>query len=482
MKRIISILLILLLIISTFAGCKEETKDVTTDKINDLLSEYYKMLDENIKENSTSEDVKLTLMKWANQNKIKVSYDDYNNVIMSSAATSEEFKDEPSNILHCSVDLDNPETTIRNISIIMYVLQSTENHGFIRAIFTPVENGSYLAAEKIKKNYIKGNNLISLDWDKDNSLLVGSAGASSYSIFNSIQWNPPTFSKSYEISISGLPGGNLGEWDLKQPNPIKIIGDFLATQKSKGVLFELASFNGGISSNTFPSSATAVVLITDNDVKTFTKAIEASIENFNDKYETEFEAIYSYTETEIPDKVISDGDFNNLISFLYTCVNGTYLKSNDGQTIATANIGAISTSTGNLLIYTYARSLDKQILNEMDSVYDTICGLSGMDYECTSVMPVWGNMHYSIDTEEISLETNNSADQKDTENILYNNLSQSMLTINEKEPSKDTTMLETACSIFQDRNKNLNIIGFGINSENAAIQTKILIDYLSPTK
>ena len=94
----------------------------------------------------------------------------------------------------------------------------------------------------------------------------------------------------------------------------------------------------------YPRRAEAVIVLQENDVTSFTSRFENSYENVAEYYEDLDESFeYTMTEIALPDRVIADDDTANIVSLMYTIINGTYYRSDDDEVTAFSNIGKIST-------------------------------------------------------------------------------------------------------------------------------------------
>lgn len=471
MKRAISCILVLILVLQTLllAGCRNDENTGTET----ILNENYTSALGVLQHSTDLSSIQTYLIKWANTNNIKVSHDKYNNVIMSIKATPG-YEDIDSTILHCTLSLGTPEHTASAISVMQYIMKHAEEHGFVRLIFTGNTDNAQEGINKIKVPYLDGKNLISLDDFDDNSLTVASAGSELYTMTRNIKRQKPSYTMAYEISIRDLVGAPLSDEET-HPNPITVIGDLLASAKSSGILMEIASFTGGTDPSRYPAAASAVILINQNDVNKLTRLVEKNQEKLYSKYtEQEPNVVYDFTETTKPDSVLSFNDSSNLISFLYACINGTYLKNDAGEVIARSNIGGITTDDKMLTISIDARSKSSTILEEMDTLFATVCGLCDITYSTTQVYPIWEkNAEFSYDEssdirEDVALSAN----------PLVTDFSAVMKEYSGKEPKYKRSLDYTACSVAAERNPSLNAVSFGITQETLIDQAQILLNYL----
>lgn len=453
MKKIISLGLIVILVLLSCTGCFNKNETEFEEKLATELNVIYEDLLENLPDTTNVDAQKEYLIEWASKRDIPVSYDKQNNIIMSKKATKG-YEDAQSIILQCPIGVGEPFEQYQPMATALYLIDKVEKHGFIRILFTTATGSNLNGAQAISTNYLRGDNLINLTWAEKTTFTIGSAGTTEYDFSKQLQWIQPTYPHAYEISIKGLNGGSSGITSGSHPNPIKIIGDFLASAKSKGVLIELASFNGGEAAGQYPSEAAAVVLINDNDVSRFEKWFENDASKFEDKY-GDIEENYTYTMTPVasPQFVISKDDSTKVFSLLYTMINGIYLKSDEGEIVATSNIGTIRTSTGNLDVTICARSLKEDTLQEISSTFAVICGLNDVSYKITNQFPIWN---------------------ENEESPLLLRLSDLFQKNFDKEIKSKSIMKDTECALFKTRNQDLNILSMSVNFENGITEIEAL--------
>lgn len=458
MKKIIAFSLTILLIMTSFTGCFfNDKKSEFEVKLADDTTAIYNELLKKVPNPTDIKTMDTYLKAWATANNIPVSYDENQNIIMSKKAT-EGYDDAQSTILHCSIGQGLVEEEYQAISSALYLISHVEKHGFIRVIFTANQNNDMKGAEALSKNYLNADNLISLTHAGKTSFTIGSAGTSQYDFSKQLNWQQPTYPHAYEISIKNLTGGSSGVISGKHPNPIKIIGDFLASSKSNGVLIELGGFNGGQSVDEYPIEATAVILINDSDVTRFQNYFNNSAEKFADKYK-DSELNYSYTLTPIasPPMVISKDDSTKVLSLLYTMINGIYYKSDEGDVVAASNIGTIRTTTGNLDVSICSRSLDQSTLNEMASTFGVICGLNDVNNDVLNGYPIW-------------LANENSP--------LLIRLTDLFKKDYDKKIDWKKTMERSECAIFKQKNEKLDVLSMSVNFENDFTEIEALYQFL----
>ena len=472
MKKKISIILITLLLVLSFSSCGIASDALNgNDKINTgVLKEYNDLLYAS-KDFTTVEKFDNYILRWANKESIKTSYDKFGNIIMSKAP-AEGYENGNGNSINIqtSISVTDLKKSCIPVAMSLFLIKNVTENNFMRIIFTNNSKGDFSGAEGINSRYLFTDNQINLDWRSDSednppefSIINGSAGTTINQISQPLQYVDSTYSKAYEISINKLNGGNSSIMTGQNPNPIKIIGDLLASCKSSGILFELDNFNGGDSPYTYPTNASVSLVINDNDISKFTKKVENAQNKFKDTYsKSQPNYTYTLTEKQKPDKVFSPENTNSIVSLLYTLVSEIYTRDETtGEIISTSNIGQISTLNNEFKLLVCGRSITRNGMAQLKDAYHIIASLSDVDYSLKSETPIW----------EVK-ENNKLLDAvtalgKDKYNI---------------EPKVFKSFDKTENAIFA-QNKNLkNLISIKININNYVTQTKLLLDLIQVKK
>lgn len=131
----------------------------------------------------------------------------------------------------------------------------------IEAIFTVQEETTMLGAKKLDYSKITGNKIISIDGTEEGVIEVSSAGMTAIKILKKINY-VDNYNDTYEIKISGLPGGHSGiDIDKNKGNSIKLMGEILNDLKN----YELVSINGGKKDNVIPDECMCIIS-TNNEI------------------------------------------------------------------------------------------------------------------------------------------------------------------------------------------------------------------------
>ncbi|MBR0596517.1 hypothetical protein [Sinanaerobacter chloroacetimidivorans] len=422
MKRLLVIALVVSMIVTMFTGCnvKEENK-IDDETIRTAILEEFMSLSEIPRESGHIRPISSYLRSWAKQNNFTVIRDKSNNVIIDKPATPG-YEDAPTTILQCNMDMlcattegiyfdplndpikitDNGDTmTAENtslgadsgigISTALYVLKNAKMHGPLRVIFTADGETTMAGAQKLNAKYLDGDYLINLGWDTVNSIGNGSEGTNAYTMSRAINWTAPKNVIPYEVSIKGLKGGEAeSEINKGGANAIKLIGEALAKAQGEGVLLELGAFNSGTSGDTIPIDAVALVIINESDKKKFENTMKSEIDAFQHDYgDVEQNAVFSYSQSVMPDKVVSWDDSSSILSFVYGVLNGVQTTTATGDAESYTNLGSVSTYTGSFIAQVFAGSSSEKGAQEITSAHEAVSSMCDLKYNIWELTPRW---------------------------------------------------------------------------------------------
>lgn len=383
------------------------------------------------------------LTSWAKSNQLKIKENAKHYMVISNPATDGCKKNE-STVLECAVKTGDFDNSMHSLSVSMTALLGPESHGDITLIVTENNNGDMIGAASVNPKYYECDNFINMDYGKSIRLLTSGANSFSSAMSTSLKKASPSYSNAYTITMSISANADPFDFDTHYPNPIETIGSLLATEKSSGDLFQLVSFNCKSENGYTPTSATAVVVIDDNDVESFTKKFNKSNENMKKRFdELEDHFVYTMTETSVPDRVIASQYSDNIISLMYTLQTGIYKQDEEsGEIISESYISSISTSKGKFKLTINSRSLDESVLDEMDTSFSTTSGLCDIKYSSSKHKMTW------------------SADEGSTLAGFF----MDALSIDDSKALN--TLKGSECDIFASKMSDLNMISYKFNSEN----------------
>lgn len=400
-KKIYFIFPLIIIIIALITGGVylyiKKINDNWQSKISKKIESYQEVVEDSTSSFESVDTANDWLISWANSKNI--SYTKYgNNVLLMARKSSEEFKSQPTTILFCDYDTDNPSGSVRSIAIAMSILKSDIEFGELKVIFAADKDRSFNAINSIPSEEIGENSSIFVLTSGNKqmfSLMTG--GSKAYSIEKQCTFEDTTKDVALKISVNNAPGGVPDTKISNYPNGVTVIGNFLAKLQSDAINFELASFNGGQSSSLYPSSTEAIIVVNKDDVERIATKLDTLKENFLDKYQENYEDVMLDYEQlqDVPEKVINKSDSSKLLSLIYTMINGIYYKDDDGEVVAISSINMVNTDSEVMQIKMNISSLSSAKLGQMEQNISTLAGLSEFNLSNTNTVPIWSKSRVS---------------------------------------------------------------------------------------
>lgn len=327
------------------------------------------------------------------------------------------------------------------IAEILYIVKNHKNfsHGNLRVIFTVDEEQGMSGATNLDKKFLADAEFfINCDSEIFEEIVAGSAGSIHIDFSRRINFVAPKFSNAFKINFSGLHGGHSGiEISKNYVNAIKLTAKFLNILGKKKNL-QLAEFNGGAAPNVIPSAAEIVI------------ATNLSLEKIS-AYTSDIEKIYSDAEpnfkieiapVEMPEKFLSDEDFENLNSLILTAHSGVYSMSGD-MPVTSANIGIVRTAE-NIDVNILARSNVSELLEDFIDTFAQISKLTDFAVKFSKPTPAW---NFNPKSRLIKI------------------MSEIFQRQNKFAPKISTSHGGLECSFFSVKNPALDIVSIGTTNE-----------------
>jgi len=394
-KKLIAIIVGALLLIAIivaaifilfFSGDKEPSfQEVIENRVEsyktDLLDSAHQMQDQ--------ASVTKYLVNWAENKGIDVTTDQHNNVIYSFDAT-EGLEDRNPTVILCGYDYTCIDAYTNSIVCALTIARDESAHGEFKIIFVSEEAGNKESAHKLTSYFDEDCEVFYLGNDSSSKIANTSAGFVEYQFEKDLSNVSPSYNKAYKITISGIEQQKITSKTSSSPNPIKLLGNLLATFKSKSVLFDLVEFKGGGDNTLTPTEASITIVVSEDATAKVESRLEKAIESFNDKYlKKNPEATYTYEVVEMPYSVISSDDTESIISLLYTAPNGVYERDNDDIALAYSCITAIDVSNYHSTIAVVASGYDEDSLTAIGDSFETICALTDITFEEIRNYPIY---------------------------------------------------------------------------------------------
>ncbi len=440
-------------------GCTStpETAD-RKEELTAIMDSTYEELAATFSGNTGQYDLVAEYLKsWANQNEITIAANHENYMVLANPAT-EDSKDAKSTVLQCAVETGNFKNSLQPLAISLAALLGPESHGKITLIVTENNNGQHLGATAIDPAYCQCDSFINMQHSDDVQLFTSGSYANNADMTTNITETTPSYSHAYAITLSTAGYHDLFNFEGRRyPNPVEVIGSLLASAKSSGQLFQLASFECEATEGYIPSSATAVVVLDGNNVESFNKKFKSSYRNMKERFEElEDNFVYTFTETTMPPSVMTSETSDNIISLMYTLKTGIYLQDEDsGDIISASGISRITTLDHSFRLSVAFRSIEESVLTEMSEVFLTTSGLCDIQYTPSSPHKTWP-----------------SAGNKKPARFFSDALGA-------KETLFDTTLQSGECDIFAAK-APLSMISYRCNIHHGEAALANILNFLTP--
>lgn len=451
-KKTISLLLIFSLLM--ICGCAKETEEPNVPTTDELIASLYNDLITDAGDKTDADSIIDYVGQWAEDNDISYDMASNGGLVMQFQA-SKDCDEYPSTVLHCSISGKDNENEMQYLATMMYAITHLDKHGELTAIVSPADT-----AAELDKKYIKADNFINLEYNEEAlSLLTSCAASSKYRLSRNLSYTAPRYDTAYKITISGLKGGSVSELEEGHPNPLLNINSILANFKTNGLLYDLADFEGGSSSDRYGTGASAVIVISQSDAESFEKRLDKAISKFDKKWgDLEDSYEFTYEQTDMPSRVMTSESASDIVSLFYTMISGVYLTDEEtDETIAYTNIGRLSIKNGTASVRIKAASKSYQTLSEMDDAVKTIAEISNFNYKKTYSSVLWKEYDNRGLLGSFQFAASETAGNKITEK---------------------TTFETHLCGILKGRNNSLSLLSFGLNYNQWDDAANIIIEFL----
>lgn len=457
MKKKISVLLSLILAVSMIGltGCTTAAEEVSNDEVNEDIQQTYSDLKEQYDKDDTCTAVFDYVKRWVDQND-GLSYEKINadSIVVSSGAAKGYEKTE-STLFEFNSSAGSDSTSKKNhaqvLSLALTTMKDSVNHGDVRLLIT--KNPSSL-----NKDDFRADNIISLTYGNDTAIYSGGAATAEYTFTKSLTTTEPDGKTAFRITIDGLEGGSTGDTSRTHPNPMEEIASFINSCQSSKIDLEIASFEGGTSYDTYPTKATAVVVVAGSSSEKFREKADKEAADYTDKYiSKESDISFTVSEVKVPSKVYSAESESSVLSLMYTMSNGVFETidgEDSGDSIAVSELGYLRMTGSTFTAKVSARSIDADVMKEMNKEFKATATLNDMSFKADKSTPLWPYEVSSDLAAELSQATSEYGFKLDTQ----------------------FTYEKTDVAIMYSKNKKINTVLFATNIENgyAAVRSMML--------
>lgn len=461
-KKIAILVLIACLIsgMTMLTSCNDTKQQAEnlSDKINNKLDAYKTDLMDSSDTMKTNKNIQRYLTSWAKSKGISYTQDSAGNVIMTVKASSD-YKDAKPTVIICPYDKSQFNNYIDPVAMALYTVKNNENTGKLTVVFTKENGHDFAGIKALSSRYFTNDTRVfCLNGGQKGLFATKSGAGSTYRFTQSISHASPSLTKTYKITVSGLPGGQPDSKISATINPITKLESLLASLKSSNISYELASFTGGNNDSLYARSATMTIVVDANKEEAFIEKMDKQTKNFIEKNkETYPDITYTYKKTSLPSSVISSTNTSKFVNFMYTLFDGVYYKDDDGNLVSINNISYIRTTGSAIKINSVAYSLDTANLKEIDTNEKTLCSLSGIGFKKTGSIPLWLGKSDTTFTKAVS--------------DAYNSFSGQSLTYTD-------SVTPSSASFVKSKNSKCSIIAVTVNANVVKDCTGSIITYL----
>ncbi|MDX9887682.1 MAG: hypothetical protein RBS51_00220 [Anaerovoracaceae bacterium] len=446
MKKIITIIGIIIVVVGLLGSCGFFLNPRETSIKDDIYDEYETMMDAFVEVKSIA-DVSDYLLFRAQTLGVQGHKDRSQSVIIETVGTNYSEEGPPLTI-ECGFSLDNLAEDLRAVAISLVIIKEIDGAHPLRIIFTPYEEENYFGAAKIPASYLKDVEMIHLNTRYPNEVVNQGASSKFAYIERKVKMKTPSYKIAYRITIDGFNEELAGLDFSNTPNAIRELGVLFATCKSKGMLFEIVDFSGGGIRKFSPISGSAIMVINQNDMKSLEYYYGKMESRLIKAYQEEHPDIFvTMAAIETPTSVLSNEDTDRLVSFIYTIFNGFCGESD----FAFSTLNMVATTNAKfscslLVLHLY----NPEPIEENDDL-DVICNLNDMDFRLKDINQGWYQ-----DPESGFLKSFLENIDKKPKGSFY-----------------DSPLVE-----YQRRNNNTEMLSYGVDLKDCEKQFSILKKYI----
>ncbi|MBN2614395.1 MAG: aminoacyl-histidine dipeptidase [Bacteroidales bacterium] len=364
------------------------------------------------------------LIRFAEERNLEVVKDEIGNVLIRKPAT-QGMENRKSVVLQSHVDMvceknsdkvhdfdnDPIETTVEDgwvkangttlgaddgigVATQLAILDSeTIEHGPLEALFTIDEETGLTGAFGLQPGFLQSELLLNLDSEDEGQLFIGCAGGQ-----DTLAWLPysknsvPAGTKAVKLMISGLVGGHSGD-DINKGrgNANKFLSRFLWETKNDFQL-SLNLFDGGNLRNALAREAFAVVTVPENKLDLFELEVKKYEAIFQKEFhKTESNLQFTIAEAEMPEFVVADEEFENLVNALYACPHGVIAMSQDIENFVetSTNLASVKFEEKEIVITTSQRSSVETEKDDTTNMVTSVFRLAGGRTKTSDGYPGW---------------------------------------------------------------------------------------------
>ena len=279
------------------------------------------------------------------------------------------------------------------VASIMTLLASNDiPHPALEALFTIDEETGMTGALALKGGLLDGKILLNLDTEEDNELTIGCAGGVDVTANGTYSEETPKHKTAFRIAIKGLTGGHSGVDIHKGRGNANKLMNRLLFELTKNFDIQVASVDGGSLRNAIPRESVADVVVADDKVVSFKKAVSdynATVKNENSFTDPNLNVTAESITT--PAKVWNTDFQNKLLRAIYACPNGIYRMTPAilGLVQTSNNVARVLVKDGSYTIQCLTRSSVNSEKTDLAQAITGVFELAGATITLGGAYPGW---------------------------------------------------------------------------------------------
>ncbi len=266
-------------------------------------------------------------------------------------------------------------------------------HGPLECLFTVAEETGLTGAFGLGEGLIKSRILLNLDSEDEGEIFIGCAGGidlTAWLTFEKV--NTPANSEAFAVTVTGLRGGHSGD-DIHKGygNANKIINRFLRIIKDQ-LSASLHDLEGGNLRNAIAREAKAIITINKKDEAQLPSLFEEFKQNMHKEYPvTEPELTLELSHHSLPDQVLGERSFEQLINAISACPHGVHAWSQTmpGMVETSTNLAAIRMEANEVKITTSQRSSLESAKEDINQMVTSVFRLANARCQKSTGYPGW---------------------------------------------------------------------------------------------
>ena len=389
-----------------------------------IVWKYFKDVLEIPRPSKKEEKIVAYLLRFGKEQKLETIQDEIGNVLIRKPATSG-MENRKSVVLQSHIDMvceknsdkihnfDNDpieslidgdwvtahDTTLGaddgiGIAVQLAILASSDIvHGPVECLFTIDEETGLTGAFGLKPGFLRSKILLNLDSEDEGQLFIGCAGGQDTQAWLPFDYEEaPEGHKAFKIMVSGLKGGHSGdEIDKGHANANKILNRFLWCKKDDFGL-KLNVFDGGNLRNAIAREAFAIILVPEANISQLIDKVAGYKETSRNEFSiTEPNMEITIEEVDIPETIIDNESFDEMVNSIYGCPHGVIAMSQSIKDFVetSTNLASVKFLEDEILITTSQRSSVESEKQDITNMVKSVFKLAGARTLTSDGYPGW---------------------------------------------------------------------------------------------